>query len=176
MHNQRRATSAFLVVFFVLAFLPAALRADTLSDQLGKVNFPSSCSRELQPTIEKGVALLHSFQYTESEKTFAQAAEREPKCAIAYWGKAMALVHQLWDFPDDKTLKEGRKDIEKAHKLHSASPREESFIEAAAAFFGKKSRMTHAERTEAYSRALEKSHTAYPGDVEFSAFYALSLV
>jgi tetratricopeptide (TPR) repeat protein len=176
MHNQRRGTSAFLLVFFVLALLPAALRADTLSDQLGKVNFPSSCSRELQPTIEKGVALLHSFQYTESEKTFAQAAEREPKCAIAYWGKAMALVHQLWDFPDDKTLKEGRKDIEKAHKLHSASPREQGFIEAAAAFFGKKSRMTHAERTEAYSRALEKSHTAYPGDVEFSAFYALSLV
>src|SRR3979490_868860 len=128
MHNQRRGTSAFLLVFFVLALLPAALRADTLSDQLGKVNFPSSCSRELQPTIEKGVALLHSFEYTESEKTFAEAATREPKCAIAYWGQAMALFHQLWDFPDDKTLKKGRKDSEKAEKLHSANPREQGFI------------------------------------------------
>jgi len=108
---------------FFLALQPAAVRADTLSaappDQLGNVNFPTSCAAEVQPTIEKGVALLHSFQYKESEQTFAAAATREPKCAIAHWGKAMALFHQLWDFPDDKTLKEGRKDIEKAQKLHA---------------------------------------------------------
>src|SRR5712692_1997504 len=113
MRHQRRFTSAFGLLFFFLALQPAAFRADTLSaalpDQLGKVNFPTSCTAEVQPTIEKGVALLHSFQYTESEKTFADAATREPKCAIAHWGKAMALFHQLWDFPDDKTLKEGRK-------------------------------------------------------------------
>jgi tetratricopeptide (TPR) repeat protein len=180
MHNHRPSSSAFGLFFFILAFQSAALRAETLSaappDQLGKVNFPVSCTAEVQPTIEKGLALLHSFQYTESEKTFAEAANREPKCAIAYWGKAMALFHQLWDFPDDKTLKQGRKDIEKAQKLHSASPREQGFIDAAAAFFQKKSKMTHAERTQAYSSALEKFHAQYPGDVEFSAFYALSLV
>jgi hypothetical protein len=180
MRNQLRSTSAFGLLFFILALQPAALRADNLSaavpDQLGKVNFPTSCAAEVQPTIEKGVALLHSFQYTESEKTFAEAATREPKCAIAYWGKAMALFHQLWDFPDDKTLKEGRKDIEKAQKLHSGTPREQSFIDAAAAFFQKKSKMTHAERTQAYSSTLEKSHAQSPSDVEFSAFYALSLV
>ncbi len=145
-------------------------------EQLGNVNFPTSCTAEVQPTIEKGVALLHSFQYKESEKTFAAAATREPKCAIAHWGKAMALFHQLWDFPDDKTLKEGRKDIEKAQKLRAANPREQGFINAAAAFYQKKSKMTHAERTQAYSSALEKLHAQSPGDVEISAFYALSLV
>src|SRR6267143_835076 len=36
--------------------------------------------------------------------------------------------------------------------------------------------MTHGERTQAYSSALEKFHTQSPGDVEISAFYALSLV
>src|SRR5882762_4250505 len=180
MRHQRRSTSAFGLVLFFLALQPAAVRADTLSaappDQLGNVNFPTSCTAEVQPTIEKGVALLHSFQYQESEQTFAEAATREPKCAIAHWGKAMALFHQLWDFPDDKTLKEGRKDIEKAQKLHAANPREQGFINAAAAFYQKKSKMTHAERTQAYSSALEKLHAQSPGDVEFSAFYALSLV
>ncbi len=106
MRKQLRSNSAFGLLFFILALQPAALRADSLSagppEQLGKVNFPTSCTAEVQPTIEKGVALLHSFQYTESEKTFAEAATREPKCAIAYWGKAMALFHQLWDFPDEK--------------------------------------------------------------------------
>src|SRR6266513_5799176 len=180
MRNQLRSTWACGLLFFILALQPAALRADTSSaappDQLGKVNFPTSCTAEVQPTIEKGVALLHSFQYTESEKTFAEAATRDAKCAIAYWGKATALFHQLWDFPDDRTLKEGRKDIEKAQKLHLNNPREQGLINAAAAFFQKKSKLTHAERTRAYSSALEKLHTQSPGDVEFSAFYALSLV
>ncbi len=88
MRKQLRSNSAFGLLFFILALQPAALRADSLSagppEQLGKVNFPTSCTAEVQPTIEKGVALLHSFQYTESEKTFAEAATREPKCAIAY--------------------------------------------------------------------------------------------
>src|SRR6267143_33916 len=180
MRRQRWFTSALGLLFISLALPSAALRADTLSaappDQLGNVNFPTSCTAEVQPTIEKGVALLHSFQYKESEKTFSAAATREPKCAIAHWGKAMALFHQLWDFPDDKTLKEGRKDIEKAQKLRSAHPREQGFINAAAAFYQKKSKMTHAERTQAYSSALEKLHAQSPGDVEISAFYALSLV
>ena len=167
-----------LTAFFV--FQPTIFRADALPaappDQLGKVNFPTSCTAAMQPTLEKGVALLHSFQYQESEQTFADAATREPKCAMAYWGKAMARYHQLWDFPNDKTLKEGRKDIEKAQKLHPATPREQSFINVAAAFFQKKSKMTHADRTQAYSSALEKVQAQSPGDVEFSSFYALSLV
>src|SRR5882762_3308990 len=180
MRCPSRFISAFALFISILTFHPTTLRADTLSaappDQLGNVNFPTSCTAEVQPTIEKGVALLHSFQYQESEKTFADAATREPKCAIAHWGKAMALFHQLWDFPDDKTLKEGRKDIEKAQKLRSANPREQGFINAAAAFYQKKSKMTHAERTQAYSSALEKLHAQSPGDVEISAFYALSLI
>ena len=180
MRKQLRSNSAFGLLFFILALQPAALRADSLSagppEQLGKVNFPTSCTAEVQPTIEKGVALLHSFQYTESEKTFAEAATREPKCAIAYWGKAMALFHQLWDFPNEKTLKEGRKDIGKAQKLHLNNPREQGLINSAAAFYQKKSKMTHPERTQAYSSALEKFHAQSQDDVEFSAFYALSLV
>jgi hypothetical protein len=146
------------------------------ADQLGKVSFPTTCTADVQPTIEKGVALLHSFQYTESEKTFADAATRDPQCAMAHWGKAMALFHQLWDFPNDKTLKEGRKDIAKAQKLHSTNAREQAFINAAAAFFQKESKMSHADRIKAYSAALEQSHAQAPDDVEFSAFYALSLV
>src|SRR6267143_923749 len=95
--------------------LTVALRADGLphqaspAGQLGKVDFPTSCVVEVQPSLEKGLALLHSFQYTESEKTFADASTRDPKCAIAHWGKAMATYLQIWEFPNDKTLKSRRK-------------------------------------------------------------------
>ncbi len=160
MRHARRFTSAFLVLIIFLALRPAALRADTLPaappDQLGKINFPTSCSADVQPTIEKGVALLHSFQYKESGQTFADAATRDPKCAMAHWGKAMALFYQLWEFPDDKKLKEGHKDTEKARKLHPASAREQGFLQAAAIFYQKKSKLTHTERIKAYSDSLER--------------------
>jgi tetratricopeptide (TPR) repeat protein len=170
-----------LLLLLVLLICPNVSRADSPARgsspmQLGKVDFPTSCSAEVQPALENGLALMHSFQYTESEKTFSEAAKRNPKCAIAHWGMAMALYHQIWDFPDDKTLKTGRKEIEKAQKLHPASARENDFINAAAAFFQKKSKMSHADRTQAYSSALEKLHAQSPTDVEISAFYALSLI
>jgi hypothetical protein len=178
-HPSRIALSLGLLSF-VLAVPSTAPRADTLSaarpDQLGKVNFPTSCTPDVQPTIEKGVALLHSFQYTESEKNFSDAATRDPKCAIAYWGKAMALFYQLWEFPNDKKLKEGRKDIEKAQKLCPATAREQGFINAAAAFFQKKSKMSHVDRIKAYSTVLEHFYRENPGDAEIGSFYALSLV
>ncbi len=180
MRHARRFTSAFLVLIIFLALRPAALRADTLPaappDQLGKINFPTSCSADVQPTIEKGVALLHSFQYKESGQTFADAATRDPKCAMAHWGKAMALFYQLWEFPDDKKLKEGHKDTEKARKLHPASAREQGFLQAAAIFYQKKSKLTHTERIKAYSDSLERFYAQSSGDAEIGAFYALSLV
>jgi tetratricopeptide (TPR) repeat protein len=180
MRCPKRIALALGLLLIVLAIQPAASRADILSaalpDQLGKVNFPTSCTADVQPSIEKGVALLHSFQYKESEQTFSGAATKEPKCAMAHWGKAMARFHQLWDFPNDKTLKEGRKDIEAAQKLHAANPREQSFLDAAAAFFQKKSKMSHADRIKAYSAVLEHLYRENPGDVELGSFYALSLV
>ena len=180
MRRPSRIALALGLPLFVLAIQPVASRADALyaapSDQLGKVNFPTSCTAEVQPTIEKGVALLHSFQYKESQQTFSDAATKEPKCAMAHWGKAMARFHQLWDFPNDKTLKEGRKEIEAAQKSHSANPREQGFLEAAAAFFQKKSKMSHADRIKAYSTVLERLYHESPGDIEIGSFYSLSLV
>jgi tetratricopeptide (TPR) repeat protein len=179
-HDRPSISVSGLLLIFLVALQPAALRADTLStappDQLGKVNFPTSCTPAVQPTIEKAVALLHSFQYKESDQTFTDAAARDPKCAMAYWGKAMTLFYQLWEFPNDKKIKEGHKDIEKARKLHPSTAREQGFLQAAALFYQKKSKLTHAQRIKAYSDSLERFYAQSPGDAEIGSFYALSLV
>src|SRR5260370_42075668 len=159
-----RGMRQIVLVLAASGFLSAAARA--LPDQLGKVDFPTSCAADAQPTIEKGLALLHSFQYKESEQNFTEAAMRDPKCAIAHWGKAMARFYQLWEFPDDKKLKEGRKDIAKAQKLHPATAREQGFLDAAAAFFLNKSKLTHTDRIQAYADSLERFYPQSPGDPE----------
>jgi len=176
-----RYGAAFLSILCVCSWPSTSSQAGNLpiaglpQDQLGKVHFPTSCAAGVQGTIEKGVALLHSFQYQESEQTFTDAATRDPHCAMAHWGIAMAHFEQLWDFPNDKTLKQGRAEIEKAQKLQPPTAFEQGLIGAAAAFYQKK-KMTHAQRGQAYSSALERLSVASPGDAEIGSFYALSLI
>jgi Tetratricopeptide repeat len=146
------------------------------SEQLGHVEFPNSCKPEAQPALLKGLALLHSFQYRESESAFKAATDLDTNCAIAHWGAAMALYHQLWDFPGKRTLKEGFDSVEAAQKLDAPTPRERGYIAAAAAFYQDDEKLSHVQRTTAYSEALAQLHSSAPGDVEASAFYALSLV
>ena len=174
MRDTRRFKAASLLLGFLFLLRASCLFASP-PDQLGKVNFPTTCSDGVQPVLEKGLALLHSFQYKESEQTFTEAATRAPKCAMAHWGKAMALYHQLWDFPQEDTLKEGRKYIEQARKARSGDPRAQGFIAAAAAFF-QKSKMSHAERTKAYSSSLASFYMQNVEDSEIGSFYALSLI
>lgn len=170
---KKFATSSLLLGCLLAPSINSA--APAADDHLGKVEFASSCSAAAQPLLEKGAALLHSFQYLQSENTFTEAEKQDPKCALAHWGKAMALYHQLWDFPDKAKLDIGRKELDKAKKL-TASPREKGFVETAAVFFQKNGKLDEKARISAYSDAMEKWYAKTPGDVEVGSFYALSLV
>jgi Tfp pilus assembly protein PilF len=158
------------------AFLVSVLPLASAQTQLGKVNFPTSCSADAQPALEKGLALLHSFQYMEARQTFEDAEKLDKSCAMAHWGYAMSFYQQLWDFPDEKHLQEGHAKIETAKKLHAQTPREQGFLTAAASFYQDNSKLTHTERQKAYSAAMEKLRQQMPDDVEVGAFTALSLV
>ncbi|HSF20491.1 MAG TPA: hypothetical protein VLA81_00495, partial [Burkholderiales bacterium] len=58
------------------------------AEQLGKVSFPTSCDPKVQAQFERGVAMLHSFWYSATEKAFREVVEQDPSCAIARWGFA----------------------------------------------------------------------------------------
>ena len=168
-----------IAIFSACLLAPPLVRsrpAPAADDHLGKVNFSTTCSPEVQPLIEKGAALLHSFQYMQSENTFAEAAKQDPNCGMAHWGKAMALYHQLWDFPGSKALEDGRKELGQAKKQKNISPREKGFIATAEVFFQKNEKLDKKARIAAYSAAMEKWYANLSGDVEVGSFYALSLV
>ena len=108
---------------------------DVMESQLGTVHFPVSCTPEAQKTFEKGVALLHSFWYEEAEKTFTAAEKQDPKCAMAHWGVAMSLWHQLWDWPKEDTIARGAAELKKAEKPKAKTERERDYIAAAREFY-----------------------------------------
>ena len=70
---------------------------DDRTDKLGSVQFSNSCTAEVQPLFQRGVALLHSFWYAEAMKTFGEVAKADPSCAMAHWGTAIALFNKDLD-------------------------------------------------------------------------------
>jgi tetratricopeptide (TPR) repeat protein len=145
-------------------------------EQLGTVHFPVSCTPDAQKTFEKGIALLHSFWYEEAEKTFLDAEKQGPKCAMAYWGEALSLWHQLWDRPTAATIKRASAELKKADKAKAKTERERDYIQALKAFYSNSKKADHEARAQAYSAAMQKVYQKYPDDHEAAAFYALSLL
>ena len=148
---------------------------DLTETQLGTVHFPISCAASVQKPFARGVALLHSFWYEEAEKEFLDIAKDDPRCAMAHWGVAMSLWHQLWNQPDAKIVARGKKEVKAAGKLdRHATPREKAYIAAMAAFYS--GNVKYDARAKAYSLAMKKVYETYPDDHEAATFYALSLL
>jgi len=146
------------------------------SEQLGKVSFPISCAPGSQAAFERGVALLHSFGYEEAEDQFSEITKSDPACAMAHWGIAMSLFHEIWERPEDATLKRGHEEIEAAQKIGAKTERERGYISALGVFYSDPSSKNYLTQAAAYSDAMAKLYQQYPNDLEAGAFYALSLL
>ena len=160
-----------LLSIFLLA-LTFPVVAQTAPAGLGKVSFPVSCKPEVRPFFERGVALLHSFQYGAAEKSFTEVSQGDPQCAMAYWGMAMSVYHPLWEGADNKALSRGQEYINQAKKIGGMDAREREYVDALEIFYNKRGD----ERLIAYSRALAELAKHFPEDGEAQAFYALSLL
>jgi len=147
-----------------------------LTENLGTVNFPISCSPAVRSAFTRGMALLYSFEYEESQRAFEKVAAAEPKCAVAKWGQAMSLYHQLWDPPSTENLQRGTKLLAEAAKLKASTAREQEYIRALKVFYTNTNKLDHEKRARAYSDAMRKVYEHNPEDHEAAVLYALSLL
>jgi tetratricopeptide (TPR) repeat protein len=180
---RAKSLSWLLFCFCILCAVPALAQDSEMQahhhepvEQLGKVSFPISCAPGSQKAFERGVALLHSFGYEEAEEQFVEIAQKDPACAMAHWGIAMSLFHQIWERPQDSTLKRGHDEIEKAQQLDAKTERERTYISALAVFYRESTTDDYLKRAAAYSDAMGQLYRQYPKDLEAGAFYALSLL
>ena len=144
-------------------------------DRLGSVSFSVSCSQQVQTPFNRGIALLHDFWYAEARPQFERIAKDDPGCAMAHWGIAMSVFHQIWDRPDEQSMKLGWEEIQKAQSPPAKTRRERDYI-AALAIFYKPGNQDFMARVSAYSAAMGTLYRKNPADVDAGAFYALSLL
>ena len=149
--------------------------AGAQQERLGTVSFPVSCAVASQASFNRGVALLHDFWYGEAQKEFDELAKRDPGCAMAHWGTAMSVFHQIWDRPSAESMQFGWSEMQKAQSMTAGTERERAYITALADFF-RPGADEFPARVVAYSAAMSKLYAHYSEDVDAGAFYALSLL
>jgi len=143
--------------------------------QFGSTSFANSCQPALQKDFNMAIALLHSFEYDEAEKVFAGIIDKDPACAMAFWGVAMCSFHALWTPPSDAELAKGARAIDIAAGIQPVSARETAYINALSAFYKDWQKADHRTRCLNYEKAMEQVHNSYPDDKEAAVFYALAL-
>ena len=156
---------------------------------VGKVTFPITCAPDVQSDFARGVALLHSFFYEEARRVFTSLTERDPKCAMAYWGIAMTWWHPIWTPPTPDEMRAGKAAIEKAMSMSAGTDRERGFITALNTYYntpdnsaaGPVGQSCHGpvgarDRVVAYEKAMRQLRNKYPDDFEVQTFYAFAVL
>lgn len=159
--------------------LPLALLliASPAAAQLGTIDFPTSGNAAAKPAFERGVLLLHSFEYEEAAKAFQQAQQADPGFAMAYWGEAMTYTHPLWNQQDVAAARAALERLAataEGRRAKASTDREKRYLDAVEALYA--GTASKATRDTLYSAAMEHLIAAFPDDEEAQAFYALSLM
>ena len=145
-------------------------------EKLGKLSFPTSCDPKVQAEFERGVAMIHSYWFLIARRTFQGVLEKDPGCAIAYWGIAIDLLNNVFVAPPSRTDAEAAwAALEKAREIGAKTQRERDWIEALSAYYRDHDKTPVNVRLATYNKAMEQLTQRYPDDYEAQVFYALTL-
>src|SRR5437868_2356290 len=170
-----RLRDALPLLAIVLFTLAPSQTTHMSHEQLGEVNFVTSCDPAVKPQFNQAIALMHSFQFGRATDSLHTILKTDPSCSIAYWGIAVSA----WGNPfisgirTQAQLATGRHAVEQAQATPAKTARERAYIHAIAHLYTDAS--DQQSRMLAYEQSMATLHTSYPDDIEAAIFYALSL-
>jgi hypothetical protein len=178
----RLASAAAAAVFLGLPIQSASAQEHAhpqgAPGQFGSVHFATSCSATVAPQFDRAVALLHSFEFGASIRTFNEVLAADSTCAMAQWGIALSR----WSNPmapgnrSVAQLQQGKLAVDAATRLASgASERERGYINAVGMLYDDFEHKDQRTRIVAYERAMSDVVMRQPADTEALIFYAIAL-
>jgi len=189
MGHPTRLVGAAMAVFLTLAAAQPGVATEpglehhsdapehpSVQGRLGVVHFENSGARRAQPAFERGLLLLHSFEYPAARREFQKAEELDPSFAMAVWGEALTYNHTLWNEQDTAAAraalaKLGSTPDEQIARGRTA--REREYLASVEKLYGPGEKP---QRDAAYSTALGELSRRYPKDLDARSLYALSLL
>jgi tetratricopeptide (TPR) repeat protein len=140
----------------------------------------TTASPEAQRFFDQGLNLAYGFNHAQAVAAFEEAARLDPDCAMAYWGKALALGPNI-NMPMGSTAEAPAWEaLQKAVALApQASDAERAYIEALAKRYGDpkdSKRPPRAAMDSAYADAMREVWKRYPNDPDAGALFAESMM
>ncbi|HEX5387387.1 MAG TPA: hypothetical protein VFW66_11835 [Gemmatimonadales bacterium] len=179
MAPARLAARLGLVLLMAAGRATAQEHPPAAAASLGTVHFETSCSPVVAPAFDRGVALLHSFEFGASARAFREVLASDSTCAMAYWGLALGR----WGNPmatgnrDAAQLEAGRRAADAAARFDErATERERGYVTAVARLYADYERVGQEARVAEYERAMAALVARQPADTEAKIFHAIALV
>jgi len=178
MEATMRSLLATCTVLLLLA--PAPLYAqpkkvDRPIHGLGRVHMDISCSPAVGEAFDRALALLHNFWYARALEAFTEVGQKDPQCAMAYWGAAMTYNHPFWDAPTKAEEAAAWALVQKGLSANRKSPREVAYLAAVAALYKDAGAAPKSARDQAYAEAMAAAYKSSPDD-ETKLFYGLAVL
>src|SRR5499426_2913968 len=175
--RRRQFRGGTLITCLCLGIATIALeppRANAF-ENFGEVHFPIACKPDVQEDFDLALAMLHTFSFPAAAKTFTAISQKDPECAMAYWGLAATAIGSLYGGRPGPMALQGEAAVKRAQAIGGKTPRERDYIETIAVFYRGADTLDYATRVRAYANALEQLHRKYPDDREAEIFYAYAL-
>jgi hypothetical protein len=172
-------TRSILVSALIVATPAVAVAQDHqhTADELGSVTFPVTCTAPAQQQMSRGVAMLHSFWFTEARKTFEGVVAADPACGVAHWGIALShFGNPMGSGSGAAGQAAGWAAAQKGMAAGAKSDRDRAYIDAAAALFRDHDKTDNRTRMRAYEAALKTIVDKNPRDTEAEIFHSLFMV
>jgi tetratricopeptide (TPR) repeat protein len=160
--------------------IAALAQGATLYPDLGELHVPVTASAEAQAWFDQGLRLNYGFNHDEATRSFAAGAEKDPSCAMCFWGAALTLGpnYNVPMLPD--RAKAAWDALQRAQALAArAKPVEQALIGALATRYKGPDPLDPAAMQPfnvAYADAMRKVAKQFPDDVDVQVLFAEALM
>lgn len=164
----------------LLAALPSGIPSDSvpLYTNLGDHRHPVTTSvPRAQLYFNQGIRLVFGFNHGEAIRAFREAQRLDPRCAMCFWGEALAYGPHVNAPMDSAGAVAAWAALERAVALASgASPVERAYIRALESRYAAQAPAKRAGLDSAYAAAMAQVVREYPDDLDAATLYAEALM
>src|SRR5881398_2028713 len=178
---KTKAKTFHIIVWSMLTLAGFNLRAakEPLYDGLGSYSRKiTTDSAEAQRYFDQGLAFLHGFNHRAAIRAFQQAAEIDPRCAMAHWGLALACgPHINLTVVPPPAAELAWKELNLARKnADYASPVERALIHALGKRYANPQPADWSGLDRAYAAAMREVWRKFPKDRDAGALFAEAMM
>ncbi|MFD2532589.1 tetratricopeptide repeat protein [Gracilimonas halophila] len=154
---------------------PMPLYEEALGDFTREI---SSDNKEAQAYFDQGYQMMYAFAKGDAARSFYESRQKDPSCAICWWGEAWTWGPYLNGGMRDWEAPKAYATIQEALRLSKdhATDKERAIIEATAVRYVEDfENSNRAALDSAYADAMREVYERYPDDSDIGTLYAEAL-